>query len=130
MEHIGTLPETNDVLSPTIITLFGILCPPAKKEKDSHICMDKITKGQFLVFQLPCCGHYVPTECFKIWASTSHTESTDQQCAAPIVEQDINAKTHASFAYKNTPRNSIVQRAATQKFTRNAQQTSQLYSHS
>ena len=41
-----------------------------------RICMEKITKGQFLVFQLPCCGHYVHTECFKIWASTSHTEST------------------------------------------------------
>ena len=45
-----------------------------------------------------------------------------------IVEQHINTKTHASFAYKNTPKNSVVQRAAAQMFKQNAQQTSQLYS--
>ena len=50
----------------------------------------------------------------------------NQQYTAPIVEQ----RTHASFAYKNTPRNSIAQTAATTKFTQNAQQTSQIYSHS
>ena len=44
----------------------------------------------------------------------------NQQCAAPIVEQHINTKTHTSFAYKNTPKNLIVQCAATQKFTPNA----------
>ena len=75
MEHVGTLPETNDALSPIIIPLFGILSPPAEKEEDCHICFEKITKGQLLVIQLPCCGHYVHTECFKTWASTSHTES-------------------------------------------------------
>ena len=75
MEHIGTLPDPNTVLSPIIIPLFGILSPPAEKEEDCHICMEKITKDQFLVIQLPCCGHYVHTECFKTWASTSHTES-------------------------------------------------------
>ena len=41
VEHIGTLPETNDVLSPTI--LFGILCPPAEEE-ECHFCLEKITK--------------------------------------------------------------------------------------
>ena len=44
MEHIGTLPETDDVLSPTIIPLFGILSPPAEKEEECHFCMEKITK--------------------------------------------------------------------------------------
>ena len=76
MDHIETLPKTNDVLSPTIITLFGILCPPAEKEEECHFCLETITKGQFLVFKLPCCGHYSHTECFKTWASLSHTEST------------------------------------------------------
>ena len=75
MEHIGTLPETEDILSPTIIPLFGILCPPAKKEEECHFCLEKITKGQFLVLKLPCCGHYPYTECFKTWASLSHKES-------------------------------------------------------
>ena len=76
MEHIGTLPETNDVLSPTITPLFGILSPPAEKEEECHFCMEKITKGQFLVFNLPCCRHYAHTKCFKTWASLSHKEST------------------------------------------------------
>ena len=63
-------------------------------------------------------------------SKSGHRHPTlNQQCAAPIVEQYINTKTHASFAYKNTPRNSIVQHVATQKFTRNAQQTPQLYTH-
>ena len=75
MEHIGTRRKTNYVLSPTIITLFGILSPPAEKEEKCHFCLEKITRGQFLVFKLPCCRHYTRTECFKTWASTSHTES-------------------------------------------------------
>ena len=54
----------------------------------------------------------------------------NQQCAATILEQNNNTKTHASYAYKNTPKNSIVQNGATQKFTQNVQQTSQLYSYS
>ena len=119
MGHIGTLPETNDILLPTIILLFGILSPLAERE-ECHFCMEKITKRQFFVFKLPYCGHYTHTECFKTWASLSRTEST--ACCA-------YCRTHTSFAYKTTPRNSIVQRAAIQKFTQNAQQTSQAYSH-
>lgn len=70
MKHIGTLPETNDILSPTTITLFGILSPPAEilsPPTECHFCLETITKGQFFVFN---------TECFKTWASASHTEST------------------------------------------------------
>ena len=77
MEHIGTLPETNDILSPTITTLFGNLCPAAEKEEECHFCFEKITKGQFMVFKLPCCGHNTHTaECFKTWTSGPHAEST------------------------------------------------------
>ena len=76
MDHIGTLPETKDILSPTIIPLFGVLCPPAEKEEECHFCLEKIMKGQFLVLKLPCCGHYTHTECFKTWALLSHKEST------------------------------------------------------
>ena len=43
MEHIGTLAETNDVLSPTTIPLFGILSPPAEQE-ECHFCLEAITK--------------------------------------------------------------------------------------
>ena len=62
MEHVGTLAETNDVLSPTIIPLFGILSPPAEQEEECHFCLETITKGQFMVFKLPCCGHHAHTE--------------------------------------------------------------------
>ena len=33
MEHIGTLAKTEDVLSPTIIPLYGILSPPVRSQK-------------------------------------------------------------------------------------------------
>ena len=113
-------------LSPTIIPLFGILSPPAEEE-ECHFCMEKITKEQFLVFRLLCCGHYSHRECFKTWVSLSHKEST-VRCAT--VEQYTHTKTCASSVCKNTPKNSIVWRAVTQKFTQNAQQTSQCYSRS
>ena len=76
MEHVGTLPETNDTSSPTIIPLFGLLASVAvEKEEDCHISFESITKGQLMVIQLTCCKHYVHEGCFKTWASTSHTES-------------------------------------------------------
>ena len=75
MEHVGTLAEADDVLSPTIIPLFGLLSPPAEQEETCHFCFETITKGQFMILKLPCCGHLVHTTCFKTWASTSHKES-------------------------------------------------------
>ena len=42
MEHVETLPETNDVLSPTIISLFGILSPLIRKS-DSRLEIYKTT---------------------------------------------------------------------------------------
>ena len=47
-----------------------------RKRKRVSLLPGTITKGQFLVFKLPCCGHYTHTECFRTWASLSHTEST------------------------------------------------------
>ena len=57
-------------------TAFRNTISSRRKEEECHSCMEKITKGQFLVFKLPCCGHYSHTECFKTWASVSHKEST------------------------------------------------------
>ena len=125
MEHIGTLPETNDILSPTIMPLFGILSPPAEKEEECHFCVEKITKGQFLVFKLPCCGH---TQ--NVSRHRHRYLTKNQPYAVPTVEQYTHTKTCASSVCKNTPKNSIVLRAVTQKFTQNAQQTLQLYSRS
>ena len=75
MEHVGNLAEAEDVLSPTIISLFGLLSPPAEQEETCHFCFETITKGQFMVLNVPCSGHLVHTICFKTWASTSHKES-------------------------------------------------------
>ena len=128
MEHIGTLAETEDVLSPTIIPLFGILSPPAEQEEECHFCIETITKGQFMVFKLPCCGHHTHTECFKTWASASQKESTVRcaYCRTTYQCED----TCFLCLQEYTPKNSTAQCAATQKFTRNAQQTSQSYSRS
>ena len=56
----------------------------------------------------------------------SYKESTVR--SAYTVEQYTHTITCASYVCKNTPKNSIVRCAVTQKFTQNAQQTSQLYS--
>ena len=69
-------PNPNDVLSPTVISLFGLLSSVSvEKEEDCHICLETITKRQLLTILLPCCKHYVHADCFKTWASTSQTES-------------------------------------------------------
>ena len=70
MAHVGALPETNDILSPVIIALFGMPSPLAKKEEECHFFLETITKEKFLVLNLP----FRHIECFKTWAS--HTEST------------------------------------------------------
>ena len=75
MEHVGTLTEADDVLSSTIISLFGLLSPPAEQEETCHFCFETITKGQFMVLKLPCCGHLTHAGCFKTWASTSEKDS-------------------------------------------------------
>ena len=115
MEHIGTLTETEDVLSPTIILLFGILSPPAEQKKKCHFCLEIITKGQVYGIQI---------------ADTSPTPNASKHghlhpkknpsYAAPIAEPPTHTKTPVSFAYKNTPKNSTAESAATQKSMRNA----------
>ena len=126
MEHVGTLAETNDVLSPTIIPLFGILSPPAEQE-ECHFCFETITKGQFMVLKLPFCGHLTHTGCFKTWASIFQKNPS---YTAPIAELPTHTKTPVPFAYRNIPKNSTAECAATQKSTRNALKISQSYSHS
>ena len=73
-EHVGDLAEAGDVLSPTIISLFGLLSSPVEQET-CHFCFETITKGQFMVLKLPCCGHLTHACCFKTWASTSQKDS-------------------------------------------------------
>ena len=76
MEHVGTLPRPNDVLSTTVIPLFGLLSSVAvDKDEECHFCLETITKRQLLAILLPCCKHYVHAECFKTWATTSQSES-------------------------------------------------------
>ena len=54
----------------------------------------------------------------------------NQPYAGPTAEQHARTKTRASSVYKHTPKNSTIQRATMRKFTQNAPQPSQLYSHS
>ena len=75
MEHVGDLAEAGDVLSPTIISLFGLLSSPAEQEETCHFCFETITKGQFMVLKLSCCEHLTHASCFKTWASTSQKDS-------------------------------------------------------
>ena len=81
MDHVGTLPETNDVLS---LTLFGIVCPPAEKEdtvknllKPSYgrpffVCSDQSnpcsfwTLGDVRPIAKPECRHGFPCVICKV----------------------------------------------------------------
>ena len=124
MEHVGNLAEADDVLSPTIISLFGLLSPPAEQEETCHFCFETITKGQFMVLKLPCS----PTP-----AASRHGHlhpKKNPSFTVPIAELPTHTKTPVSFAYRNTPKNSTAQSAATQKSTQNAPKISQSCSHS
>ena len=97
MEHVGTLPETNDILSPRIKPLFGKLSPPAEKEEcnfcllqDNFWCSNYRAADTTLTQNVSRPGHRYLIK--------------NKPCAAPIVEQHINTNTHASFACKNTPK--------------------------
>ena len=61
MEHVGNLAEADDVVSPTIISLFGLLSPPAEQEETCHTLTLTLTLTH--------------TGCFKTWASTSQKDS-------------------------------------------------------
>ena len=91
MEHVGTLSETDDVLSPTIIPLFGLLSPPAEQEETCHFCFETITKGQFLVLKLPCCGHLVHTTCFKTWG---HLHPTKNHRTLRLLQNRLSVRRH------------------------------------
>ena len=126
MEHVETLPETNDILSPTIITLIETLCPPAEKE-ERHFCLEKITKKQFLVFELPCCGHYTHTECFKTWASASHTKPTVHCTYCRTIYQCQDTCFFCLQEYTEKLSCTMCCHTKVQKFIQNAQKTAQLY---
>ena len=136
MEHVGNLAEAEDVLSPTIISLFGLLSPPAEQEETCHFCFETITKGQFMVLKLPT--QIADSNCRAADISPTPAASRhghlhpkkNPSYTVPIAEPPTHTKTSVSFAYKNTPKNSAAQSAATQNFTRNAPKISQSYSHS
>ena len=88
MESIGILPEPDALLSTTIIPLFGILSSPAATDEDYHFCLEKITKGQFCILKLPCCGHQVHTECFKTWAISPQSRVRCAYCRTRHVYKD------------------------------------------
>ena len=80
MDHIGILPEPDAILPTATISIFGILANHAFKDEDCHICLEKITKKQPFVIELPCCGHHTHTDCFRTWALSS-LNATKIRCA-------------------------------------------------
>ena len=119
MEHSGVLPDENQVLSTAIIPLFGILCPRASEDKECYFCMEKITKGPFIVMKSPCCGDLVHTEFFKTWVSTSHVGSNVHlaYCRTPYPYEEV------CFlgSQEKGMRTLLVRTAAIQRHIRNAQ---------
>ena len=127
MEHVGTLAEANNVLSPTIIALYGLLSPPAEQEETCHFCFKTITKGQFMVLKLLCCGHLVHTCCFKTRASTSLKEFVVHcaYCRTAYLYEDT-----CFLCLPEDTQNATAQHAVIRDSTQNAAQISQSCSHS
>ena len=75
MDHIESLPKTNDVLSPTMISLFGILCPPAEKGRVSLLSRNN-DKRTISCVQTTVLRALHSHRMFQDWALLSHTEST------------------------------------------------------
>ena len=127
MEHIGTLAEAEDVLSPIIMSLFSLLSPPAEQEEKCHFCFETITKGSLWY------SHCRAADTSPAPSASKHGHlhpKKNPSYTAPIAEPPTHTKTPVFFAYRNTPKNSTAQSAATQKSMRNALQISQSYSHS
>ena len=114
-------------LSPTIIALFGLLSPPAEHKKSATFAL-KPSQIDNLWYSNCRAADISPTP-----AASRHGRlhpKKNPSYTAPIAELPTHTKTPVSFAYRNTPKNSTAQSAATQKFTGNALQISQSYSYS
>ena len=119
MERVGILPEPDAVLSTTIIGLFGILSSTAKTDEECHFCLEKITKGQFCILKLPCCGHQVHTDCFKIWATSPQPKVRCAYCRTKYIYEDncflcLNKISDEKISYTNCCHSKIHTKCATE----------------
>ena len=124
-----TLTWSTSKLSPKQTTFYCTSLrhtePSHRQRRKCHFCLEKITTGQFMVFKQPCCKHHTHTECFKTW--TSHTEST-VRCTHCRTTYQYEDKCFLCLQEYTKKLNCTI--CCHTKVTRNAQQISQLCSHS
>ena len=83
MEIVGALPEPEEILPNTIISLFGIICKNVTESAECHFCLETIENEETRTFATPCCSQKVHCSCFGRWAATTVTTtgSTAARCA-------------------------------------------------
>ena len=83
MEIVGALPEPEEILPNTIISLFRILCKNVTESEERHFCLETIEDKEPRTFVTPCCNQKVHCSSFEHWAATAITKtgSTTVRCA-------------------------------------------------
>ena len=83
MEIVGALPEPEEILPNTIISLFGILCKNVTESAECHFGLETIEDKDPRTFATPCCNKKVHCSCFERWTATAITTtgSTTVRCA-------------------------------------------------
>ena len=122
MEHVGTLAEAEDVLSPTIIAHYSAYSAlPPNKKKRATFALKPLRKDS--LWYSHC--RVVDISPTPTASRHGHLHPTKNPLYTAPGEPPIRTKTPVFFAYKNTPKNSTAQSAAIRNSTQNAPQISQ-----
>ena len=83
MEIVRALPEPEEILPNTLISLFGIICKNVTESAECHFCLETIENEETRTFATPCCNQKVHCSCFERLAATTvtTTRSTTVRCA-------------------------------------------------
>ena len=76
MEKIGVLPEPEDWMYRTIISLFGILSENKEDQGQCYFCYEDIKRNEQKAMNMCCCHQKAHTKCFREWAARSTTPGT------------------------------------------------------
>ncbi len=69
MECIGVLPAPEDVMSTTIVPVFGILAENTNEPGQCYFCFGQIDGEELLAMTMECCHQKAHCQCFRMWAT-------------------------------------------------------------
>ena len=99
MEIVGALPEPEEILPNTIISLFGIICKNVTESAECHFCLETIENEETRTFATPCCSQKVHCSCFGRWAATTVTTTGSTAARLHIAEQYFPANSYVFYLF-------------------------------